>query len=190
MAGRIYKIRSRRPVNRFTWEDYGNFCTDIKGANPVNKSVLVTVTKGRTSLAANISQVLKRNNISTVSYNKHVGSNQVVRMVFSNKSDAQKAADIINLMATPDSITESNIHTDGTVVSDYGVNVKVDTSTNPDGTVTATSGGNYVSTAQAASEGTVSGDSETGDMSRWLVIGGLALLAVIIVLAVWKKMSK
>lgn len=192
MAGRIYKIRSRRPVNRFTWEDYGNFCQDIKGANPVSKTsknILVTVSKGRTNLAAAISQILKQNNINTISYNKHMGSNKVVRMVFSSQSDAQKASDIVNLMSTPDSITESNIRTDGTVVSDYGVNVKVDVTNNPDGTVSANAGGNYVTTAQAAAASDT-GTEDTDNMSRWFIIGGVALLAVIIVLAVWKKMSK
>lgn len=194
MDARRYRLRrrNRNRINRFTYEDYNGYCQDIKSANLVGKTVNVTVEKGKTGLATQISSILKVNGINVKSWNRHLGSDKIIHFVFDSKEAAGKAADVINNMSMPDSIDPSAIMTDGSVLSNYGVKVKVNVKQASDGSIVASSGGNYVSGVEAKDNEAAAADesSEGSSYTKWIIVGGVALIAAVVVFVVLKKMKK
>lgn len=191
MSGRIYRLRGRRKVNYFTYEDYASICRDIVVANHLttpNKQVVVTHAKNKGAGVSNmINEVLKKNNISVVRSNKYASSAKKWLFVFNSKGDAQRAADIINVMATPDSIDPTQIRTDGSVTSTYGLKLKVDVKTDNNGNVVAVGGGNYVSGTTNSQQAET---QESDTTLKWVLIGGAVLVGIIVILAVLKKTNK
>lgn len=190
MAGRYYRIkRLRKRVNFFTVDDYYNICCDISWANQLasnKKHVVVKHAKDRMSAVATlITQVLKLNGITVDSYGKYASTNIKTVFRFSSKNDATRATDIINRMATPDSVDETDVKSDGTVTSNYGVKVKVDVDKDANGNYKPTSGGNYTPSNVATTQ--VAAGTTSSSLTKWIVIGGLVMVAIIIVLVVLKK---
>lgn len=189
-TGRKYILRhvqQRNRINRFTYEDYNGVCADIIVANPATnkKNVIVKHAKNKMAAVATvIKSVLGKNNIKVAGYEKYASTNVKTLFKFNSKEDARKAVDIINNMATPDSINPSKIQTNGDVVSNYGVKLNVDVELDPNGNVVASQGGNYVS-----SNSQTSGELEESGIN-WYLIGGAALIGVILILAIVKLAKK
>ena len=191
MTGRVYRLRrkSRNAVNMFTYEDYDGVCSDIMWANLAanKKNVIVKHAKNKMAAVTTIvKSVLKKNNINVLGTEKYASTNVKTLFKFGSKEDARKAQEIINKMATPDSINPSRIMTNGDVVSNYGVKLNVDVEQAPNGNIVATQGGNYVSSNQQ-SQG-----NEESEYSgpNWFLIAGSAVIGVILVLAIVKLAKK
>lgn len=191
MTGRVYRLRrkSRNAVNMFTYEDYDGVCSDIMWANLAanKKNVIVKHAKNKMAAVTTVvKSVLKKNNINVISTEKYASTNVKTLFKFGSKEDARKAQEIINKMATPDSINPARIMTNGDVVSNYGVKLNVDVEQAPNGNIVATQGGNYVSSNQQAQ------GNEESEYSgpNWLLIAGAAIVGVILVLAIVKLSKK
>lgn len=185
--GRKYVIRHRlrNRINRFTYEDYNAGCSFIISANPLttpNTQVVVKHVKDKTAQVSSlIKEVLAKNNITVKRSNKYASSNQKYLFVFNSKADAQRAADIINKMAIPDYILEQNIRSNGDVTTGYGLKVRVDMSEAEDGSRVPVSGGSIASSVKTE-------DSKTaGFNATWLIIGGIAVAAVLAIVLILKK---
>ncbi len=191
MTGRVYRLRrkSRNAVNRFTYEDYDGVCSDIVWANLAanKKNVIVKHAKNKMAAVTTVvKSVLKKNNINVTGTEKYASTNVKTLFKFGSKDDAKKAQEIINKMATPDSINPAKIMTNGDVVSNYGVKLNVDVEKTPDGNIVATQGGNYVSSNQ---QYPVSGGDESSS-PNWFLIAGAAVVGVVLVLAIVKLTKK
>ena len=167
----------------FTYEDYDGVCSDIMWANLAanKKNVIVKHAKNKMAAVTTVvKSVLKKNNINVISTEKYASTNVKTLFKFGSKEDARKAQEIINKMATPDSINPARIMTNGDVVSNYGVKLNVDVEQAPNGNIVATQGGNYVSSNQQAQ------GNEESEYSgpNWLLIAGAAIVGVILVLAI------
>lgn len=191
MTGRVYRLRrkSRNAVNMFTYEDYDGVCSDIMWANLAanKKNVIVKHAKNKMAAVTTVvKSVLKKNNINVIGTEKYASTNVKTLFKFGSKEDARKAQEIINKMATPDSINPARIMTNGDVVSNYGVKLNVDVEQAPNGNIVATQGGNYVSSNQQ-SQG-----NEESEYSgpNWFLIAGAAVFGVILVLAIVKLAKK
>lgn len=191
MTGRVYRLRrkSRNAVNMFTYEDYDGVCSDIMWANLAanKKNVIVKHAKNKMAAVTTVvKSVLKKNNINVIGTEKYASTNVKTLFKFGSKEDARKAQEIINKMATPDSINPARIMTNGDVVSNYGVKLNVDVEQAPNGNIVATQGGNYVSSNQQAQ------GNEESEYSgpNWLLIAGAAIVGVILVLAIVKLSKK
>lgn len=191
MTGRVYRLRrkSRNAVNMFTYEDYDGVCSDIMWANLAanKKNVIVKHAKNKMAAVTTVvKSVLKKNNINVLGTEKYASTNVKTLFKFGSKEDAKKAQEIINKMATPDSINPARIMTNGDVVSNYGVKLNVDVEQAPNGNIVATQGGNYVSSNQQAQ------GNEESEYSgpNWFLIAGAAVIGVILVLAIVKLSKK
>lgn len=188
-TGRQYIIRSRRRnrVNRFTYEDYNSGCSFIVSANALttpNTQVVVKHEKNKTAVVSSlIIDVLKRNNITVKRHNKYASSNQKYLFVFNTKDDAQKAAEIINKMAIPDYIVEDNIKPNGDVTTGYGLKVRVDMAEGQNGNRVPATGGTIASSVKAEQQ-------TSGIDSKWLIVGGIAVAAVLAVVVIIIKKRK
>ena len=191
MTGRVYRLRrkSRNAVNMFTYEDYDGVCSDIMWANLAanKKNVIVKHAKNKMAAVTTVvKSVLKKNNINVLGTEKYASTNVKTLFKFGSKEDAKKAQEIINKMATPDSINPARIMTNGDVVSNYGVKLNVDVEQAPNGNIVATQGGNYVSSNQQAQ-----GNEESESSGpNWFLIAGAAVVGVILVLAIVKLSKK
>lgn len=191
MTGRVYRLRrkSRNAVNMFTYEDYDGVCSDIMWANLAanKKNVIVKHAKNKMAAVTTVvKSVLKKNNINVLGTEKYASTNVKTLFKFGSKEDAKKAQEIINKMATPDSINPARIMTNGDVVSNYGVKLNVDVEQAPNGNIVATQGGNYVSSNQQAQ-----GNAESEYSGpNWFLIAGAAVIGVILVLAIVKLSKK
>lgn len=190
MEGRYYRIRKVNPVNYFTYLDYGARCGEIKLANkaPNKKNVIVTHNKGKMATVVTlINAILPLNQAKKAnSYEKYASQNSKTLLKFDSESDAKKAMDIINKMVD-DSIVESKILTNGSVVTQNGLNAIVDIVTNPDGSKSADNRQNYVSTG---STGGSTGAQPFPSGVNWIVIGAAVLVAVVAVVAIVKLRKK
>lgn len=191
MTGRVYRLRrkSRNAVNMFTYEDYDGVCSDIMWANLAanKKNVIVKHAKNKMAAVTTVvKSVLKKNNINVLGTEKYASTNVKTLFKFGSKEDARKAQEIINKMATPDSINPSRIMTNGDVVSNYGVKLNVDVEQAPNGNIVATQGGNYVSSNQQ----TQGNEESEYSGPNWFLIAGSAVIGVILVLAIVKLSKK
>lgn len=188
MTGRYYRIKRKGSVNYFSYLDYGTRCGEIKLANKATdkKNLIVTHNKGKMATVATlIADILPLNGgHKPVSYGKYASTNNKTLLKFENAEYAAKAMNIINRMVD-DSIVESKIRTDGSVVTQNGLNAKVDVTINPDGSVSADNTRNYVSTGSSGTQ-TVS----TSSSNLWIVIGAAVLVAVVAVVAIVKLRKK
>lgn len=194
MSGRIYRLsrRRRNAVNFFTFEEYNAVCRNISNANvrPAEKKTLFVQASSaelRDNVASFVEEVLNYNGIYAKSKNQYASRKTAFHL--NSKEDAQAALSIVEKMGRPDSIDESKIKTDGTVVTNNGVKVKVNVTKDSDtGTVTADKGGGFV---EISSKGnnitTTSGSSST---TKWLLIGGILLVIVVIAALAIRFMRK
>lgn len=190
MSGRYYRIRQANAVNNFSYLDYGARCAEIEWANVDNankKHVVVKHSKGKMATVATlVNDILPRNGAKKAeSYGKYASLNTKTVFRFGTKEDAAKARDVINSMVD-DSIQESKIRTNGSVVTQNGLNAVVDVKLNPDGTVSADNTQNYVS---AGSESIAQTVASSGN-GLWLVIGAAVLVAVVAVAVIVKLKRK
>lgn len=190
MYGRIYRLRhTRNRINRFTYQDYGEVCKMIKlvnrpGAEPKHVYVWVYSKDHLSKVGTFIDEILRYNNIP---YKKWVIFDSVgkkLKFVFNDKDMAARAQNIISNMGLPDSIDPDNINlNDGSVVSNYGVKVKVDVSKDQDGNRSPKGGGNVQS---SKSSGTA---SETANFSwtKWILIGGVIVAVIALAVYFYKR---
>lgn len=190
-TGRKYIVKHlhrRNRVNRFTADTYDSVCSDIYWANVDNankKHVIVKHAKNKMAgVSSLVKAVLKQNNITVQSYGKYASTNVKTVFRFATREDALKAVDIINAMVN-DLVNRSAVTTSGENVTSNGVKIKVDLTTGSDGSVQLVGGTTYVpSNTGAASEET------EGSGVNWYLVGGAALVGVILVIAVVKLMKK
>lgn len=193
MAGRYYRIKRlrRRGVNRFTADTYDAVCSDIYWANVepgAKKNLIVKHAKNKMATVAElVREVLKTNNVSLLSYGKYNGLNVKTRLRFNSKEDASKAQGIINKMALPDTVNRNAVSTDGTTTTENGVKIKIDVVRDANGNTSLKEGTTYISSRQT---GQSTSAVETSGTMKWLVIGGVAVFAVIAVLAIIKISKK
>ena len=183
-GGRLYKLRRKSSkVNYFTFEDYNTGCSYITSANNLPaepKKVVVQHQKDKTAVVSSlILDMLKANNITVKRHSKYASSKQKYLFVFNSKQDAQRAAEIINKMAVPDYIVESNIQSNGIATTASGLKFRVDM--NSDG---KPANGGAVSIAAKGESGSTDG------LSKYLLIAGIAVVVVLLVVVVVKKLKK
>lgn len=194
MSGRIYKLRrvpSVRRFNCFTYTDYNSMVKEITQVNrPAGQKNVYVWVKKKTDLSpimSLVNDVLNWND-KPAKTKEIFTTTKPYKLKFHFKSydEADEAADLIRKMTVPDQITESRIHTDGSVVSKEGLNVKVEVVENEDGTKSAAQGGTFVNTE---STGTVETDeTETGTpWARYALIAGIAIVAIIASVWYFKK---
>jgi hypothetical protein len=129
-----------------------------------------------------VAEILKYNNISFKKWNVFDSVGKKLRFVFDDKDMAAKAQNLIANMGIPDSIDRSNVNTDGSAVSNYGVRVKVDQVIDQNGNRSPKEGGNVQSSQSASSS------SESGvPWTKWLLIGGVLIAVVIVVALIYKR---
>ena len=111
-----------------------------------------------------------------------------IKFHFNSSSEADEAADLIRKMTVPDVIRESQIHTDGSVVSKEGLNVNVEVYEDENGNKKASKEGSFVATDDADTGTGDGSDTGTGtNWTRYALIGGVALVAIIISVWYFKK---
>lgn len=190
--GRYYRIkRLRKGVNRFTADDYDLKCTDIEWANIDNsnrKHVIVKHAKGKQAgVMTLIVDVLKQNLIQPESYGKYLSTNVKQVMRFKNTSDASKAAEIINRMASPDTVNRNRIQTDGSTTTNNGVKIKVDVDTDANGNIVVKEGSSYIPSGETVTTGNAA--SSTG-INPWIIVGASVAAAVIVIAVIIKLRKK
>lgn len=190
MSGRIYRLRKQRnAVNFFTFEEYNAVCRNIKNVNvrptePKTMFVQASSASLRDNVASFVDEVLQYNGIYPKSKNQY--ATQKTAFHFNSAADAQAALSIVEKMGRPDSIIKSQIKTDGTVVSTNGVKLKVNLIVDPEtGSVTAQEGGGFLEIS-GTSKNTVDTSSDNS-MTKWIIIGGIALVAVVALLVILRK---
>lgn len=187
MSGRFYRLRVKRNrFNYFTYEDYGNVCKMIKvvnrpGTEPKNVYVWVYSKDQLSKVGSFVASVLDYNGISVNKWSIFDSVGKKLKFRFGDRESAAKAQSLISSMGTPDSITESNIKANGTVISDYGVKVKVDVEKNQDGTVSAKQGGNVSVNSKSAVT------QSSNQYTKWIIIGGIVLVAIVAILVILRK---
>lgn len=193
MAGRLYRLRVKRNrFNYFTYDDYGTICQMIKlvnrpSAEPKHVYVHVYAKDQLSKVGSFVANILNYNGIHYKKWAVFDSVGKKLKFVFDDRSNAERAQTLISAMGTPDSITESKIKTDGTVVSDYGVKVKVDVEKNQDGTVSARQGGN-VTVNSGSGAGAVQASATSGNkMVKWIIIGSIVLVIIVAILVVLRK---
>lgn len=191
-TSRIYRVKRRRRVNYFTYEDYGKVCQSIIWVQQVPGDltrVNVKVPKNDFSrVAAIVLRVLDDNAVRYKRWGKYASDPTKLSIVFPNKSFAARAAGIIAKMSTPDSIDPANVSLEtGACVTNNGIMTRVDLEQQDDGTNKPKKGSTYTPSSAPAS--TVATD-ETSGLSRWLLIGGAAVFAILLVVAIIKMRKK
>lgn len=191
MSGRFYRLRYKKNKNRinlFTYQDYGEVCKMIKlvnrpGAEPKHVYVWVYSKDQLSKVGTFIDEILRYNNISYKKWGIFDSVGKKLKFVFDDKDMAARAQNLISNMGLPDSIDPDKINlNDGSVVSNYGVKVKVNLTQNQDGSRSPQGGGN-VQGSKSSSSSSKSGVSWT----RWLLIGGVIIAVVIVAALIYKR---
>lgn len=190
MSGRVYRLR-RKGVNYFNFDEYNAICKSIENVNiraAEKKTVFVKATTSAKvdNVASFVDEILKYNGIQPKSYNRYALAK--VAFHFNSKEDAVRARDLIALMARPDSIDESKIQTNGKVVSENGINLKVGVVQREDGSATAKSGTGFVTIDNESKSS--SQQESANSLTKWLLIGGALLMVIVIAALIIKKMKK
>lgn len=196
MSGRIYKLRrvpSVRRFNCFTYTDYNTMVKEITQVNrPAGQKNVYVWVKKKTDLSpimSLVNDVLNWND-KPAKTKEIFTTTKPYKLKFHFKSydEADEAADLIRKMTVPDKITESRIHTDGSVVSKEGLNVKVDVYEDENGNKKASKDDTFVDTDDTDETDVDNNTDETETpWARYALIGGIALVAIIAAVWYFKK---
>lgn len=185
MTGRIYKLKRKRRINYFDPQAYNDAAKLINSVTtPVAREVDVIVSKDDTNIAFVLSAVLKQNGLSPTRVNS---TRRRIKYHFADNTKRNKAFNLLSSIKG-DSLSTSSVSFDMAVpigVSRNGVTVPLEG-------YTISQKQNNDSGSSSLSNQVTRLDDLQAEMSgiNWYLVGGAALIGVILVLAIVKLAKK